>query len=99
MRRALTQNIAIAVGVEAGNLQNYKSGIYGSNKQDCGEQPNHAVVVIGYGGSGNDKYWIVQNSWSSQWGENGYYKHKREGTDGPGACGIQTHCTYPIYPK
>jgi C1A family cysteine protease len=45
----------ISVGIEAGNLQDYQKGIFAKTAGQCGEQPNHAVVVVGYG----DSYWIV----------------------------------------
>jgi uncharacterized repeat protein (TIGR02543 family) len=32
----------------------------------------HAVVIVGY--DSNEQYWIVKNSWSANWGENGYFK-------------------------
>ncbi len=38
-------------------------------------------------------YWIVRNSWGSQWGvENGYIKIKR----GVNMCGIELAAMYPI---
>jgi C1A family cysteine protease len=51
------------------------SGIFiAGNKKDGKEMyPNHAVVVAGYGMNiyGED-YWIVRNSWGSEWAEDGY---------------------------
>lgn len=70
---AIYQFGAVSVGVEADNLQHYKSGIYGRTTKDCGTNLNHAVVAIGYGGSGDNKYWIIQNSWSKSWGLDGTY--------------------------
>jgi hypothetical protein len=32
----------------------------------------HAIVIVGY--DSNEQYWIVKNSWGSNWGENGYFK-------------------------
>jgi C1A family cysteine protease len=32
----------------------------------------HAIVIVGY--DSNEQYWIVKNSWSANWGENGYFK-------------------------
>ena len=31
-------------------------------------------------------YWIIQNSWSHRWGDNGFIKI--EITDGKGVCGV-----------
>jgi cathepsin H len=53
----------------------YESGIY-SNK-DCGQGPldvNHAVVAVGYGTEKGIDYWIIKNSWSSYWGEKGFFR-------------------------
>ena len=48
---------------------------------------NHAVVVVGYGTDKKlGKYWIVKNSWGTNWGDKGYIKIKRGNT----TCGIGT---------
>jgi hypothetical protein len=31
-----------------------------------------AVKVLGWGQNENSKYWIVEGSWGSSWGQNGY---------------------------
>jgi len=33
----------------------------------------HAVVVVGWGQDAGGDYWIVQNSWSPWWGDNGFF--------------------------
>jgi cathepsin L len=61
-----------SVGIDAGTsaFQSYQSGIYTAA---CSED-NHAVVLVGYGVDAKTRaeYWIVRNSWSSDWGNKGY---------------------------
>jgi cathepsin B len=37
----------------------------------------HAVKVLGWGTENGIKYWICQNSWSSKWGDKGFFKIER----------------------
>lgn len=37
----------------------------------------HAVRVIGWGVEDGLKYWHAANSWSTQWGEGGFFKFLR----------------------
>lgn len=34
----------------------------------------HSVVIVGYGRQDDKEYWLIRNSFSSHWGEKGYYK-------------------------
>jgi surface protein len=48
----------------------YKSGIY---RRAFGvDRGGHAIVIVGY--DEIEQYWICKNSWSSDWGEEGYFK-------------------------
>ena len=52
------------------DLMHYKSGIY---SHVTGEKlGGHAVLLIGY--NDTEEYFIVKNSWSTNWGEEGYFK-------------------------
>ena len=94
----------VSVGIDAGQpeWQHYSSGVLNFN---CGIEQNHAVLAVGYG-TDTDKnatdYWILKNSWTAAWGEEGYVRLKR----GPdfysqqvGMCGILTQPSYPNVTK
>ena len=74
----------------------YQSGIY--SDLDCGTQLDHGVLVVGYGFDfDNDMdYWIIKNSWSDSWGENGYIRIQRNIDDPRGLCGIAMDPSVPI---
>jgi len=68
----ILKNGPMATVIDAYNTLffNYKSGIY---NQECAE-PNHAIILVGFGVESKTKeeYWIIRNSWSEDWGMNGY---------------------------
>lgn len=70
----------------------YKSGVYTSDT--CGSSPmdvNHAVLAVGYGVEDGIPYWLIKNSWGTQWGDDGYFKMEM----GKNMCGIATCSSYP----
>ena len=44
---------------------------------------DHAVLLIGYGTENGVPYWLVKNSWSHNWGNNGFIKIRH------GLCGVE----------
>nr|AEQ59229.1 cysteine protease precursor [Clonorchis sinensis] len=69
------------------SLQFYTEGILHPLPALCDAQSlNHAVLTVGYGKEGRLPYWTVKNSWSTMFGENGYFRIYR----GDGPCGINT---------
>ena len=61
----------------------YKSGVY---QHKTGQMlGGHAIKVIGYGTEDGMPYWLIQNSWTTTWGDGGYFKILR----GSDECGIE----------
>ena len=66
----------VAVGVNANSLafKNYSSGIL-KNKDMEQDKANHVMMLVGYKAiPGGAYYWILQNTWGTGWGEEGYVK-------------------------
>ena len=80
-------------------FHSYAGGILMYKDCQCYPSPtqplDHAVTLIGYGTSidGVD-YWLIQNSWGTNWGENGYVMLERD-ISGVGMCGILSQPAYP----
>lgn len=78
----LVQFGPLAAIVDAVSWQDYLGGII---QHHCSSQwSNHAVLVVGYDTTGDTPYWIVQNSWGTAWGDQGYVYIKI----GSNICGI-----------
>ncbi|MED6265182.1 hypothetical protein AMECASPLE_018228 [Ameca splendens] len=82
MMGQLVQFGPLAAIVDAVSWQDYLGGII---QHHCSSQwSNHAVLVVGYDTTGDLPYWIVQNSWGTTWGDQGYVYIKI----GSNICGI-----------
>jgi cathepsin F len=86
MMTALQQYGPLAVAIDASKFNSYSSGIM--NAVGCyAGSPDHGVTVVGWGVENGSKYWIVKNSWGSDWGESGYVRMLR----GVNCCGIEDY--------
>jgi cathepsin H len=91
---ALFQHGPISVAFDVmDDFEDYESGIYASSTCPNGAMDvNHAVVAVGWGTDEGVDYWIIKNSWSTNWGENGYFRMQR----GVNMCGIVNCNSYPF---
>nr|CAI5831683.1 unnamed protein product [Callosobruchus analis] len=85
----------ISCAMDASYLSSYSHGIIDSS---CGCRSdrfflNHGVLVVGYGEEKGIEYWLVKNSWGTGWGDQGYFKLKKNDKN---TCGIATESSYPI---
>ncbi|KAI8120046.1 Cathepsin S [Lucilia cuprina] len=93
LQLAVALNGPVAVAIQANNnFMNYKSGVF--DDPDCSKIGNHAVLVVGYGTENGKDYWLIKNSWSSYWGDNGYIKMARNKNN---QCAIARYASYPVF--
>ncbi|KAK2960781.1 putative Cathepsin B [Blattamonas nauphoetae] len=76
------------------DFRTYKSGVY--IHKTGAQGGGHAVLCLGWGVEDGTPYWLCQNSWGAEWGDQGYFKILR----GDNHCGIESyaytgHFTYP----
>lgn len=64
-------------------MSQYKSGVY--IRQSILPMGGHAVKIIGWGTENGTDYWLIANSWNTEWGLNGFFKIRR----GTNECGIE----------
>jgi cathepsin L len=66
----------VAISVDASAWSGYNGGIFnGCNQKN--PDIDHAVVLMGYGEENGQKYWLIRNSWTASWGEQGYIRVAR----------------------
>lgn len=96
LMKAVTQigPVQITIDYLLESFMHYKGGIY--NDPACGKHEfSHAMLVVGYGH--DDKtgldYWILKNSFTETWGENGYMRVIRNHNN---FCGLASYSFYPM---
>jgi len=76
----------LAIAVDASQWHNYETGIF-DQCDTASPDIDHGVQLVGYGTDTKTgtPYWIIRNSWTPTFGENGYIRVKR---DNPPVCGV-----------
>merc|ERR1719379_1508413 len=79
IRELLTSGPLVASFEPKPDLMYYGGGIYVSvpNQRTEWEKVDHAVLLVGFGEEKGQKYWILQNSWGPDWGEQGFFRMAR----------------------
>lgn len=85
--------IAIALDASHPSFAFYSEGIY--YEPACSSQvSDHTALAVGYGTIGtNTDYYLVKNSWGTNWGEKGYVRMARNKNNN---CAIATYASYPL---
>nr|CAD7256813.1 unnamed protein product [Timema shepardi] len=88
---AKTGPISVSIDASHKTFSFYSNGIY--YEKDCGNKEqnlDHSVVLVGYGNINGEDYWLIKNSWSNYWGNDGYILMSPKDNN----CGVATAPTY-----
>ena len=76
--------VLVLIDASQPSFASYAGGIY--NEPACRtDNPTRAVLIVGYGTSSGQDYWIVKNSLGTSWGASGYIFMSRNNNNN---CGI-----------
>jgi C1A family cysteine protease len=93
MQAAMLTHGPLSVCVDAETWQYYESGVI---THGCGDNLDHCVQIVGWNvdtsSTPSIPYWIVRNSWGTDWGLKGYLYVERNKDE----CGIADEATYVI---
>jgi len=91
---AARPGVAVAIDASTPSFAAYKSGVFSDPTCQNGvDDLDHAVLVVGYGvdETSGKEYYLVKNSWGTNWGETGYIRMSRNNNNN---CGIATKPSY-----
>uniref|UniRef100_A0A663EU35 Cathepsin L n=1 Tax=Aquila chrysaetos chrysaetos TaxID=223781 RepID=A0A663EU35_AQUCH len=95
LKAALVKHGPVAVNIDASHksFAFYANGVY--EEPHCGNETSaldHAVLAVGYGVLHGKSYWLIKNSWSTYWGNDGYILMAMKDNN----CGVTTAASFPI---
>ncbi|XP_030566502.1 digestive cysteine proteinase 1 [Drosophila novamexicana] len=83
--------LSVAIDASPKTFSFYSHGVY--YEPECKNDVDgldHAVLAVGYGTINGEDYWLVKNSWSTYWGNDGYILMSARKNN----CGVMTMPTY-----
>jgi C1A family cysteine protease len=95
LREALASRGPVAVSMDASqdSFTFYSSGVYyDSACMSAPDDLDHAMLLVGYGTGASGDFWVVRNSWSTHWGDGGYFKVSTQS----GGCGAASDAVYAV---
>ena len=84
--------VCIALDASPLEFRFYSNGIIDIESKNT-SRINHAVLLTGYSETANGSYWVIQNSWGTEWGNQGFAKIKIK--NGEGVLLSQLYGVYP----
>ncbi|CAM8979292.1 unnamed protein product [Rhodiola kirilowii] len=87
------QPVSVGISGSDSAIQFYSKGIL---TPPCLTSLDHAVLIVGYASENGKDYWIVKNSWGTDWGMKGYMHIQRNSGQPEGVCGINLLASYPV---
>ena len=100
MRHEIYKNGPIVCAIMATKKMEheYEGGIFSEVQPDNDARINHVVGVVGWGtDEDNNSYWVVRNSWGTEWGEDGFMRIVTSDNQGPAGTGnnmIEEECAF-----
>ena len=90
----LSNDGPLSICVNAANWNDYVGGIM--TIEGCGDYSygalDHCVQLVGYNISSDNPYYLVRNSWATNWGEDGYIRLSAKGN----TCGLSNEATFVV---
>ena len=74
IKREIFTNGPVTGGMQTyDDMYLYKNGFYEPGRY-ARASDRHSIIIVGYGNYLGRNYFIIQNSWGADWGEEGYFR-------------------------
>jgi cathepsin F len=79
-----------SICADASSWSSYTGGVVMGSQ--CGDQVDHCIQLVGYNDAASTPYWIVRNSWGTDWGVQGGFIYLQIGQN---TCDMASTVTWP----